>query len=201
MIKAQIQPSLQTRRNWLMDLAVALGGLLAALSGIYFLFLPSGGYQGGQNPMHGVTIVLSRHSWDAVHTWSSIAMIAAVAVHLTLHRHWVVTMSRRVVNSLRPGGTRMSSGARLNVAIDALIAVSFVLTAVSGIYFLFMPSGARGSGANLAWDMVHTWAGVVLIGAAVAHLAIHWRWVTNVTRRMVLAWWPLPTWRKAPAEG
>ena len=35
----RITISTQNRRNWLIDAAVLLGGILAALSGIYFLFL------------------------------------------------------------------------------------------------------------------------------------------------------------------
>jgi len=200
-MSTHIRPSAQTRRNWLIDAALFIGGLVATLSGIYFLFLPSGGYQGGRNPMYGVTILFERYSWESMHTWSGLAMLAAVVVHLAVHWRWVSMMSRRVVNSLRSNGTRMSKGARLNVALDALVALSFVLTAISGVVLLFAPSGGHASGAAVAWDLLHTWAGVVLISAAVVHLVIHWRWVKNVTRRVVLSWWPLPLWRKAPAEG
>ena len=42
--------SARTRANWLIDFAVFAGGLLAALTGVYFLYLPSGGYRGGLNP-------------------------------------------------------------------------------------------------------------------------------------------------------
>ncbi len=52
--------SKQTRNNWLIDAAVFIGAVVAAITGIYFLFLPSGGYQGGRNPMYGVTILFER---------------------------------------------------------------------------------------------------------------------------------------------
>jgi len=39
-----------TRRNWWIDLSLFSSAILASLSGIYFLFLPVGGYQGGRNP-------------------------------------------------------------------------------------------------------------------------------------------------------
>jgi hypothetical protein len=192
---AQLRLSVQTRRNWLIDAAVFVGGVIATLSGLYFLFLPSGGYRGGRNPMYGVTILFERHTWDAAHTWGGVLMIAAVAVHLALHRHWVSMMSKRIVNSLRSGGTRLSSGARLNVIVDTLIAASFFLTAVSGLYFLFAPSGGHASGARVVWDLAHTWSGIVLVVAAVAHLVIHWRWVKNVTRRAIQSALPSPARR------
>ena len=193
--------SRQTRRAWLVDAAVFLGGILAALSGIYFLYVPSGGYQGGRNPMYGVTVLVSRDTWNALHTWAGIAMIGAVALHLALHWPWVTMMARRMVSALRSGGSRLSRTARWNVALNGLVALSFALTAASGIYFLFAPSGGSGAGHNLTMDMIHTWAGVVLTVATTVHLAIHWRWVKNVTRRMVLSLRPSPRWNEAPAEG
>jgi len=185
---------MQTRKNWLIDAAVFLGGVVAALSGIYFLFLPSGGYQGGRNPTYGLTVLFSRHTWEDWHTWSGVAMIAAAVIHLAIHWRWVKLMARRVVNTLRARGVGMSRGARFNLALNALLALSFVLTALSGVYFLFAPAGGYQGGRNAGWDpmfifsrttwdLIHTWAGVVFIGTAVVHLAIHWRWVKNVTSR------------------
>ena len=34
--------------------------------------------------------------------------------------------------------------------------------------------------SRTTWDLIHTWAGVTLIAAAVIHLAIHWRWIVKV---------------------
>ena len=75
----------QTRNNWLVDATLFIGALVASLSGIYFLFLPVGGYQGGRNPMYGVTILFQRETWDDLHTWFGILMIAAAVIHITLH--------------------------------------------------------------------------------------------------------------------
>jgi hypothetical protein len=65
-----IRVSLQTRRNWLVHGAVFLGGVIAALSGFYFLFLPAGGYHGGRNPWCGVDIIQRRRPWSKldIHT-------------------------------------------------------------------------------------------------------------------------------------
>ncbi len=174
--------SAKTRKNWLIDAALALGSAIAALSGIYFLFLPSGGYKGGRNPMYGVTILFERHTWDEVHTWSGVAMIVVAVVHLAIHWRWVKMMAKRVVNAIRTNGAGLSKGARVNVAINLVVAVSFVLVSVSGIYFLLWPAG---SSSEIVWDMIHTWSGVAMIAAAAVHLAIHWRWVKNVTIRLV----------------
>jgi hypothetical protein len=206
-----IRMSMQTRKNWLIDAAVFLGGIGAALSGIYFLFLPSGGYEGGRNPMYGVTLLFDRHTWDDVHTWTGVLMIAAVVVHLAIHWQWVKMMGRRVGNTLLSRGSKLSRGAKINVAIDALVAASFVVCAATGAYFLFAPEGGFQGGRNpgwdpmflfsrTTWDLIHTWSGVVLIAAAVVHLAIHWRWVKNVTARFFLSLLPQPRTARVPAR-
>jgi hypothetical protein len=102
-----------------------------------------------------------------------------------------------MVSAMRPQGDKLSTGAITNVAIDALIGVSFLVCALSGVYFLFAPSGGFQGGSNpgwdpyfllsrTTWDLIHTWSGVVMIAAAVVHFAIHWRWVKNVTARFFL---------------
>jgi preprotein translocase subunit SecY len=187
--------STKTRKNWLIDAALALGGLLAALSGIYFLYLPSGGYHGGRNPLYGVTILFERHTWEELHTWSGVAMIVVAAVHLAIHWRWVKMMARRVVDTFRTGGAGLAKRTRANLAVNAVVAVSFVLVAVSGIYFLLWPAG---SDAKTAWDVIHTWSGVVMIAATAVHFAIHWRWVRNVTARM--AWSLGPARKTAVAQ-
>jgi Histidine kinase-, DNA gyrase B-, and HSP90-like ATPase/Domain of unknown function (DUF4405) len=207
----RIVVSRQTRQNWLIDAAVFLGGVVAALSGIYFLFLPSGGYRGGRNPMYEVTILFDRHTWDAVHTWGGVAMMAAVAIHLAIHWPWVKMMGKRVVNTLLSKGSALSKGAKVNVAVDAAIALSFLACALSGLYFLLAPSGSQGGHnaagdpgllfSRTAWDLIHTWSGVTLISAATVHLAIHWRWVKNVTYRFFMSLLPQPKAGLASAPG
>ena len=90
--------SKQTQKSWWIDAGVFGSAVIAALSGIYFLFLPSGGFQGGRNSLYTIQILFNRQTWDDLQT---------------------------------------------------------------------------------TWDLIHTWAGVVLIAAAVTHFAIHWKWVTN----------------------
>jgi hypothetical protein len=193
-----VRMSIQTRMNWLIDAAVLIGGILAGLSGVYFLYLPSGGYQGGRNPMYGVTIFFERHAWSDLHVWGGVLMMVAIAVHFAIHWEWVKRMSRRSVQAMLRTNGKLSRGAKVNVAIDALVAVSFLVCALSGVYFLFAPSGGFQGGTNLGWapgflfsrttwDLIHTWSGVVLVAAAAAHFAIHWRWVKNVTVRFFLS--------------
>ena len=58
-----------TRLNWILDAGVFFTALVAGFSGLYFLYVPVGGYQGGKNPLYGITILFSRSTWDDLHLW------------------------------------------------------------------------------------------------------------------------------------
>jgi hypothetical protein len=77
--------SKQTQKNWWIDAALFGSALIAILSGIYFLFVPSVGFQGGRNRFYNFQFLFDRHTWDNLHTWGSIAMIAAALIHLIIH--------------------------------------------------------------------------------------------------------------------
>ncbi len=189
--------SRQTLSNWAVDASLALGGVAAMLSGVYFLFLPVGGRQGGRNALYGVTILFSRHTWSDLHIWSGVIMIAAAIVHIAIHWRWIASMSKRVVRDLLGRPPFMNNRGRFNVLVDAMVAISFLVTAVSGVVLLFVPAASGGRLATdplflvsrTTWDLLHTWAGVALAVAVIVHLAIHWGWIVKVTKN-VAGWAP-----------
>ena len=181
--------SQQTQKNWWIDLALFSSAVIAALSGIYFLYLPSGGFQGGRNPYYNLQILFSRQTWDDLHTWGGVAMIAAAVIHVVIHWKWVASMVRRTWNELTGKCGCLNSRGRWNLVLNTVVAISFVLTAISGVYFLLVPGGRWAADPMIlftrtTWDLIHTWAGISLIAAVIIHLAIHWKWVTKVTRKM-----------------
>ncbi len=184
--------STQTRKNWLLDAALFISALALAASSVYFLYFPSGGYRGGRNPAFNAVLLFNRGTWDAIHTWSGLAMIMIALVHLAIHWNWVVSMVRRIYRELTGQCSCMNARGHFNVLIDGLIAISFLLAAASGVYFLFV--GGSHGGANpdplflfsrTTWDLIHTWSGVTMFLAAVVHFAIHWRWVVKVTEKVL----------------
>lgn len=182
--------SKQTQQNWWIDAALFIGAVVSALSGIYFLFLPSGGYQGGRNPLYNIQILFARQTWDDLHTWGGVAMIIAAIVHLGIHWSWVVNMTRRAWRELTGKCGCMNARGRWNLILNTIVALSFVSTALSGVYFLFVPGGRWVADplilfTRTTWDLIHTWAGVVLTAAAILHFVIHWKWVTKVTSKMI----------------
>jgi hypothetical protein len=182
--------STRTRWNWLLDAKVFIVALIASLTGVYFLYLPIGGYQGGRNPTYGINFIFERATWDTIHMWSGVLMIIAGVIHLLYHWSWVKTMSKRFLGMFAGSPLKMSRGARINLVINLSIGLGFFLSAVSGVYFLFQPGGlvSKGAGTTVflyskyTWDIIHTWSSVSMILAASAHFIIHWGWIEKVTR-------------------
>jgi len=189
--------SKQTKNNWLLDAGLFISAVLAALSGIYFLYLPVAGFQGGRNPMYGMTILFTREGWDALHTWSGVIMIAVALGHLVYHWKWVNSMLRRTWREMTGKTGALNSRSRMNLLLNLVVASTFIISAISGTYFLFV-GGSHGGRvldpmilfSRTIWDLIHTWSSVVFILAAIIHFVIHWRWVVNVSRRVAGSLFP-----------
>ena len=179
--------SIQTRNNILLDLQLLISGLLSGLSGIYFLFLPVGGYQGGRNPYYGITILFDRHTWGDIHTWASVVLISLAVLHIPIHWDWIVKMTRNGVGSLM-GVKKLNKHSQFNLAVNILIGLSGLICGLSGLYFLFFPGVSQTTlvgnpgliFTTLTWDLIHTWSGIAMIIAASLHFGIHWKWVIKV---------------------
>jgi len=191
--------SIQTRNNIILDMFMLISGLIAILSGIYFLFLPIGGFQGGRNPFYDVIVFFERHTWGDVHTWSSVAIMALATLHIPLHWVWIVKMTKTGFRSLF-GKSKLKKRSSFNLAINILIGISGLICGLSGLYFLFLPGMPTWIFTPLIWDLIHTWSGVVMTAVGILHFGIHWKWVVKVLgkygKALIL---PKPTQRLEPA--
>jgi len=88
--------------NYWIDIIIGIAFFLSIISGLVLLLAPSGGYQGGRNPVYGRTVLLfGHHTWSELHTWSSIAMAAGVLGHLILHWNWILCMTKKLIRGKR----------------------------------------------------------------------------------------------------
>ena len=181
--------STQTRNNIILDMALLISALVSVLSGIYFLFLPVGGFQGGRNLYYGINIIFERHAWSDIHIWASVIIIGLAALHIPIHWQWIVKMTKTGFRSLF-GKSKLNKFSRFNLAINVLIGISGLICGLSGVYFLLVPA-ALGSAAGapvwifspLVWDLIHTWSGVVMTAVGILHFGIHWKWVVKVLNK------------------
>ena len=87
--------------------------------------------------------------------------------------------------------------ARLNYLLDAVIGLAFLLSGATGVAFLLMGSGGYQGGRNAGfatallglsrgtWSDLHTWASLVMITGIVVHVALHWKWIVGMTKKMM----------------
>jgi hypothetical protein len=188
LIETQGRPSRRSIVQWVTVFLLSVSGLITSLTGIYFLVLPSGGYQGGRNPHYGETFLFDRDIWTALHTWAGLVMVTVVLFHLALHWRWVAEMGKRTLAIVF--GKRKPFIAKIwaRVGIIGAISGAFLVVAASGVYFFAVPGGNhRGSAATQfllsrsTWSDLHTWVGLAMIIFAIVHLALRWKWVARVT--------------------
>lgn len=82
--------------------------------------------------------------------------------------------------------------AKINYIVDFLMAVCFLIVAVSGILFLFSFSGPKGRwyrvGGNFAGcglKEVHSVFGILMILLVIFHFVLHWRWIILMTKNLL----------------
>ena len=180
--------TLKLRQNWWIDMSLGVSAILTVLTSVYFLVFPVNGYQGGRNPNYNVSLIFSRQTWDILHTWVGVVMIVAALVHVIIHWIWITGTINRTWQVLI--GKRKGFSLRLthNILLDALVAISFIVCAISGVYFMyFAPSGSTSQTFIFdgnTWDLIHTWSGIAMAIGAALHLVLHWKWITNITNKM-----------------
>jgi len=80
----------KAKMNYWVDAGIGFAGAISALSGLVLL-LPG--------DLASEVLGISYQTWNAVHTWSSLAAIAGVGAHLALHWKWMVTMTKQMLSS------------------------------------------------------------------------------------------------------
>lgn len=183
--------STKTSQRWWLVALLTILGIFVLASSVYFLISPVG-YQGGRNPNYGITLIFDRETWDTVHLWTGLGMILILTIHIVVHWKWIQTMLNRYflrdVHEVR----KLNWRAQVNIILDLTAALSFILASVSGIYLLFAPARSSAATAPVfifnwyAWDIIHTWSGIVMFISVFLHLYIHWGWIINVTKRVVI---------------
>ena len=176
--------SSKLRYNWFIDAVLFLGALLAVLTGIYFLVYPVGGYMGGRNPNYGIIFLFGRETWEVLHDWTGIAMIAAALIHIVFHWKWILGTLKRIFRMISRKAERFGNRLFWIIVIDAIIAIGFFLSAISGLYFFFAAKDANWLLLDTTWDMIHTWSSDIMIIAALIHIILHWDWIKNITAKM-----------------
>jgi hypothetical protein len=86
--------------------------------------------------------------------------------------------------------------AKINLVIDAMIGLAFLVEAVSGfVLWAVLAHGGYQGGRNLlyegtfifsrsAWLSLHDWFALVMVLGVLAHVVLHWKWIACVVRNL-----------------
>lgn len=79
--------------NYWVDVGIGCAFVLSAISGLVFL-LPVESFD-------SQVLGLGYPIWNALHTWSSLALIGGVLIHLVLHWKWIACMTGKILRPVR----------------------------------------------------------------------------------------------------
>ncbi|MCJ7512611.1 MAG: DUF4405 domain-containing protein [Anaerolineales bacterium] len=90
----------------------------------------------------------------------------------------------------------MSLRPKWNLLLNSVIALGFLVTALTGLVFFFGLAGAGYQGGRVAsqswlltrdaWRSLHDWFGMAMIAGVSVHLIVHWKWIVVTVKRNVL---------------
>lgn len=114
-----------------------------------------------------------------VHEWLSVLFVVPFAVHFLLHWDWIKQSAKRFTQHI-------SAKERFSLVWNYLLYVMMLLATVSG----FLVSVALLPTLNIElhiqdfWSKIHHDSATLIMPIIGVHLALHWRWIVNLTKRM-----------------
>jgi cytochrome b561 len=116
----------------------------------------------------------------AVHEWIGLGFGLALVVHATLHWDWVLRTTRRLFGQL-PGRER------IRWLVDLALFFVMTLCVASGVLISRSALPALGitPAAGSFWTGLHSTAADVTVALVGLHVALSWRWILTVGRRIL----------------
>jgi hypothetical protein len=114
-----------------------------------------------------------------IHEWIGVGLAVPLLVHLTFHWDWVLRTTRRLFSA--PAGRE-----HLRWIVDLVLMLSMVFCVASGI--LISQRALPAMGLKMAndsfWRGLHTTTADVTVFVVALHLALNWRWILTVSKRI-----------------
>jgi len=112
------------------------------------------------------------------HEWLGVGVGLLAILHTWLHRDWVMKVTRRFFSGA--GGR-----SRWYYLVDVLILIGFIVILETGVVISTWLNLDLAEYA--AWLDIHTFASITTLALLAVKVAIHWRWVVNITNKIFSA--------------
>jgi Domain of unknown function (DUF4405) len=114
-----------------------------------------------------------------IHEWLGIGLGLILLVHLTLHWDWVIRTTKRLFS---PRGHD-----KLIWAVNLALLFAMVLCVASGILIsrVALPFLGINVFGSPFWERMHILTAEVTLGLVPVHVALRWRWILRVGRRLL----------------
>jgi hypothetical protein len=114
-----------------------------------------------------------------IHEWLGIGLGLVLLVHLTLHWDWVIRTTKRLFS---PRGND-----KLIWAVNLALLFAMVLCVASGILIsrVALPFLGFNMLGSPFWERMHILTAEVTLGLVPVHVALRWRWILRVGRRLL----------------
>lgn len=121
-----------------------------------------------------------RLTGNNLHEWVSLALGAALLVHLLVHWRWVANV---VPNFFR----KLARTSRLNFVVDLLLLVAFITVSLSGVLISEAVAPALGLAVTRGgvWKVLHSRSADLAFILMAVHFALHWQWFVCVIKRYI----------------
>lgn len=114
-----------------------------------------------------------------IHEWLSLALAAAVVIHLLLSWNWIIEITRRFF-------AKVTNRSRLNYVLNFLLLVDGTIIMFSGIMIseAIMPTIGITLPSNFTWRWLHSLSADLSILIVGLHVGLHWSWIINCLKRV-----------------
>lgn len=115
-----------------------------------------------------------------IHEWIGMGLAPVLLVHVTLHWDWVVRTTRRLVQ-------RRAGRETIRWIVDLVLMLAMTLCVASGILISrkALPTLGFTRPDDGFWKGLHTTTADVTVFLVGLHVALSWRWILSVGRRLM----------------